>query len=81
MDNIRVYADKYFNKTMLAENLPNSDLYLNFFTSKNFDFLVKKIETDYQVSLSDSYRHDVLDTMIVCFEYHPVSLNLLNDLV
>ena len=81
MDNIRVYADKYFNKTMLAENLPNSDLYLNFFTSKNFDFLVKKIETDYQVSLSDSYRNDVLDTMVVCFEYHPVSLNLLNDLV
>ena len=81
MDNIKVYADKYFNKTMLAENLPNSDLYLNFFTSKNFDLLVKKIETDYQVSLSDSYRNDVLDTMVVCFEYHPVSLNLLNDLV
>ena len=41
MDNIRVYADKYFNKTMLAENLPNSDLYLNFFTTKNFDLLIK----------------------------------------
>ena len=81
MDNIKVYADNYFNKKMLSTNLPNSSLYTSFFTKQNFELIIRTIEQKYNVQLSESYQHDVLDVMITCFEYHPISLNLLNNLV
>jgi hypothetical protein len=78
---IRIKADKYFDKTFLDSVLPNSELYEQFFTTQNFQFIVNTVEQRYKLNLTESYLHDVLDTMFICFEYHPSSLLLLNNLV
>ena len=80
-DPIRIKADKYFDKTFLDPVLPNSYLYEQFFTIQNFQFIVNTLENNYKINLTESYLHDVLDTMFICFEYHPSSLLLLNNLV
>ena len=80
-DPIRIKADKYFDKTFLDPVLPNSELYEQFFTTQNFQFIVNTVEQRYKLNLTESYLHDVLDTMFICFEYHPSSLLLLNNLV
>ena len=80
-DPIRIKADKYFDKTFLDPVLPNSELYEQFFTTQNFQFIVNTVEQRYKINLTESYLHDVLDTMFICFEYHPSSLLLLNNLV
>ena len=80
-DPIRIKADKYFDKTFLDPVLPNSELYEQFFTTQNFQFIVNTVEQRYTINLTESYLHDVLDTMFICFEYHPSSLLLLNNLV
>ena len=82
IDPIRSYADKYFSKTYLDKTIPNSELYKSFFTLDNFQNLIRQIETLYKLTLTEtSYKHDILDTMFVCFEYHPPTLELLNNLV
>ena len=81
VDPIRIKADKYFDKTFLDPVLPNSELYEQFFTTQNFQFIVNTVEQRYKINLTESYLHDVLDTMFICFEYHPSSLLLLNNLV
>ena len=80
-DPIRIKADKYFDKTFLDPVLPNSELYEQFFTTQNFQFIVNAVEQRYKLNLTESYLHDVLDTMFICFEYHPSSWLLLNNLV
>ena len=80
-DPIRIKADKYFDKTFLDPVLLNSELYEQFFTTLNFQFIVNTVEQRYKINLTESYLHDVLDTMFICFEYHPSSLLLLNNLV
>ena len=80
-DPIRIKADKYFDKTFLDPVLPNLYLYEQFFTIQNFQFIVNTLENNYKINLTESYLHDVLDTMFICFEYHPSSLLLLNNLV
>ena len=56
-------------------------MYEQFFTTQNFQFIVNTVEQRYKLNLTESYLHDVLDTMFICFEYHPSSLLLLNNLV
>ena len=81
MDTIRIQADRYFNRTLLDRKLENSELYVTFFTLQNYTFILNRIEKDYDVTLSDSYKRDVFHTMLKCFEYHPENLLLLNELV
>ena len=78
MDSIRLQADRYFNRTLLDRKLENSELYVTFFTLQNYTFILNRIEKDYNVTLSDSYKRDVFQTMLKCFEYHPENLLLLN---
>ena len=78
-DFIRNHADHVFDKTMLTLN--ESPLYVSFFTVANFEYLVNLLEQNYNVTLSESYRRDVLDMMMKCFEYHPPNLKSLNQLV
>ena len=81
MDNIRIQADRYFNRTLLDKKLINSELYEIFFSLQNYNRIIDQIESMYDVVLSSSYRNDVLRTMLTCFEYHPINLTQLNDLV
>ena len=81
MDTVRLQADRYFSKTFLDSKLSNSPLYLSFFTTKNFEDIVRTVETNYNVQLNEIYRREVFDAMLRCFEYHPPSLELLNRLV
>ena len=78
-DVVRCHADRVFDKTMLT--LKESPLYVSFFTVANFDYIVNLLEQNYNVTLSESYRRDVLDMMMRCFEYHPPNLESLNQLV
>ena len=81
MDPIRIQADRYFSRTMLNSKLGHSSLYVSFFTLQNFESIVNYTEKTYNVKLNESYKRDVIDTMLKCFEYHPVSLELLNRAV
>lgn len=78
-DLVRYNADRCFSKTM--QNLPESQLYYEFFTETNLNYLVKVVEERYGIDMNDSYRHDLIDTMIRCFNYHPKTLRALNGLV
>ena len=78
-DVIRCHADRVFDKTMLT--LKESPLYVSFFNVTNFEYLVQSLQKNYNVTLSESYRRDVLDMMIRCFDYHPPNLDSLNQLV
>ena len=78
-DFIRNHADHVFDKTMLTLN--ESPLYVSFFNAANFEYLVKLLEQNYNIILSESYRRDVVDMMIRCFDYHPPNLKSLNNLV
>ena len=82
MDTIRIQADRYFNKSLMDTNkLHNSELYENFFNLKNYNFILNEIESRYDVKLTNSYMNDVFRIMLTCFEYHPLNLVQLNDLV
>ena len=81
MDTIRIQADRYFNKSMMDNKLHNSELYENFFNLKNYNFILNEIEALYDVKLTNSYMNDVFHIMLTCFEYHPINLVQLNDLV
>ena len=79
MDFVRTYADHCLSKTM--QNLPESMLYTTFFTVHNYAVIISRLETEFDIILEDSYRHDVLDAMLKIFTYHPRSLDALNNLV
>ena len=81
MDLVRIQADRSYNKTLLHPKFKNSELYTAFFSSQNFYFIIDRIEKEYDVNLSESYRRDVFDTMLKCFQYHPENFTLLNALV
>ena len=82
MDTIRIQADRYFNKSLMDTNkLHNTELYEKFFNLKNYNFILNEIESRYDVKLTNSYMNDVFRIMLTCFEYHPINLVQLNDLV
>ena len=81
MDTIRIQADRYFNKTLMDNKLHDSELYESFFNLKNYNYVINEIEARYDVKLTNSYMNDVFQIMITCFEYHPINLVQLNDLV
>ena len=81
MDPIRIQADRYFNKTFLDSKLKNSELYETFFSEQNYNYITSRIEKNYHVKLSDSYRKDIFYVMLNCWEYHPINLLQLNHIV
>ena len=81
MDTIRIQADRYFNKTLMDDKLKNSELYESFFNLQNYNSIINQIESRYDVKLTNSYLNDVFQIILTYFEYHPINLVQLNDLV
>ena len=81
LDPIRIVADRYFGKVYLNKNVPNSTLYVTFFTNNNYTNLINTIEHQYDLKVTDTYRHDILNAMLKCYEYHTCDLESMNRLV
>ena len=66
MDPIRQYADAFFKRTFLHDQLVQP-WYNDFFSIKNFNNLVADIQQTFNVSLSSFYFNDILDSMLNCY--------------
>uniref|UniRef100_A0A6C0CSG5 Uncharacterized protein n=1 Tax=viral metagenome TaxID=1070528 RepID=A0A6C0CSG5_9ZZZZ len=91
IDFVRHHADSYYIRGINV-NLQVSEDYKLFFSKKNFDLIVSRLEQEYSLELSkhiyedyvtntSSYRMDILNSMLAVYDKYPCVYAFLMDMV